>query len=569
MIRRRPARRTRGRFPNARFAFVSLSLLGTMLAAAVGAYVLHQSLAEHERSVARSLDEYAMYAGRTFGDQLMRVAGEVRLRVMAPVLGREAPETGPGLALDDFADDAALLLAGAGLGGDPRRGFFRIDLRTGAYRARGYASHAAVAAAIRRSVTDRLPRLAREQEPALGYLYVGPDSTRVTIVWARQMTEGGVAAAILGYSSTRDLGTASLGARVLREVPMVPPAFISPERRVVRGGAHGDTVVSVEMTDVAGNVLFRSPRQFRSSATGMIVFRTPPGGFRVRATLNPRVVDEISRAHQHPDRRRYVVVLPLLSVVLGASAILHLLRERELSRAQRAFVASVSHELRTPLAQIRMFAETLLLRRERGEEQRLRWLGVIIREARRLGDLVDNVLAFSHLEGPGLRLCPEPTEVAALVEDVAATYADFAAGRGVRIEAHAEPGVHALADARALRQVLVNLLDNALKYGPAGQTVRLAASRTADGRVLLAVSDGGPGVPRAERERIWDAFVRLHHEGGSAGGSGLGLAVVRSIVEQQGGRAWVEDAAGGGARFVVVLPAAPAAGAAEPVLLVR
>jgi signal transduction histidine kinase len=108
---------------------------------------------------------------------------------------------------------------------------------------------------------------------------------------------------------------------------------------------------------------------------------------------------------------------------------------------------------------------------------------------------------------------------------------------------------------------LGNLLDNAVKYGPDGQTitVRVQTSATAaDGEVALVVEDEGPGIPPAERERVWQPFTRLREEDGTRGGSGLGLSLVRELVVRQGGRAWVEDAAGGGARFVVTLPVAHA-----------
>ena len=125
------------------------------------------------------------------------------------------------------------------------------------------------------------------------------------------------------------------------------------------------------------------------------------------------------------------------------------------------------------------------------------------------------------------------------------------------MQADVEPRVAAAVDPSALRQILLNLLDNAVKYGPRGQTVRVAVER-AGAAVRLTVEDGGPGVTAEERERIWEPFVRGRAgEAWAGGGSGIGLAVVRDLAERHGGRAWVEATrAGVGARFVVELPAA-------------
>jgi signal transduction histidine kinase len=115
-------------------------------------------------------------------------------------------------------------------------------------------------------------------------------------------------------------------------------------------------------------------------------------------------------------------------------------------------------------------------------------------------------------------------------------------------------------DPDALRQILLNLLDNAAKYGPDGQTVVVGTSR--DGaHVRIWVEDEGPGIPEAERARVWEPYIRLERgEEHATGGSGIGLAVVKELVELHGGRAWAEDASHGGARLVVELPAGDAAG---------
>jgi signal transduction histidine kinase len=128
----------------------------------------------------------------------------------------------------------------------------------------------------------------------------------------------------------------------------------------------------------------------------------------------------------------------------------------------------------------------------------------------------------------------------------------LAASRQVKIETaiDAVPPVPLQRD--ALRHIVLNLLDNAVKYGPTGQTVRVEVSRR-NGSVLVAVTDQGPGVPAGERDAVWRAFHRGSRTS-DQGGSGIGLTIVQEVATQHGGRAWVEDAPGGGARFVVSLP---------------
>jgi signal transduction histidine kinase len=231
------------------------------------------------------------------------------------------------------------------------------------------------------------------------------------------------------------------------------------------------------------------------------------------------------------------------------------------------FVAGVSHELRTPLAQVRMFAETLLLGRVRSEEERHRSLQIIDQEARRLTHLVENILLFSRAERQTVSLNPEPVAVGPQVREVLEGFAPLANARQVTVASELADGVEAVADAGALRQIILNLLDNAVKYGPAGQTVTVRV-RAAGDWVRLEVDDQGPGIPAASRRRVWESYYRLARDAGSAvAGSGIGLSVVMELVLLQNGRAWIVDAAGGGARFIVDLPNAgppPPAGPAAP-----
>jgi signal transduction histidine kinase len=243
-------------------------------------------------------------------------------------------------------------------------------------------------------------------------------------------------------------------------------------------------------------------------------------------------------------------------VVLGAGMVV-VRRESELARLRSDFVAGVSHELRTPLAQVRRFAETLRLGRVRTAQERDRSLAIIEQESHRLTHLVENVLQFSRAERQAIRLALRPRVLDEEIAGAMAAFTPLAEARGVRLEACLEPHVRAMVDADALRQILLNLLDNAVKYGPQGQTVRVAMGRRG-ATAMITVEDQGPGVPSAERARVWDPYYRMDRDVESAvAGGGIGLAVVRELVHGHGGSVDIDSATPHGARFIVTLPALP------------
>jgi signal transduction histidine kinase len=250
-----------------------------------------------------------------------------------------------------------------------------------------------------------------------------------------------------------------------------------------------------------------------------------------------------------------VVALLAITTTIGGALLVRLRREHVASGVRSSFASAVSHELRTPLAQILLFAETLQLGRTRSEADRTLALGAIVQEARRLMRLVDNVLRFTRLEQGPASLRQEPVAVDALVRETTQQFAPLAESSQVVIEVDAPEAAVALADADAVRQVLLNLLDNAVKHGPREQRVVARVNATTDA-IRLTVEDEGPGIAPEERQRIWQPFVRggqLPH----ATGAGLGLMIVRSLTEAMGGSVTCEPAAasGRGARFVVELPA--------------
>jgi signal transduction histidine kinase len=257
-----------------------------------------------------------------------------------------------------------------------------------------------------------------------------------------------------------------------------------------------------------------------------------------------------------------------LTGVLVAIGLLQLRREQELARLREDFVASVSHELRTPLAQVRMFAETLRLGRVRSEGERARSLEIIDQEARRLTHLVENILLFSRSERHLVRLSPRPCVLSAEVREALLSFAPIADARRVHVVQALDDDSCAVVDVEAFRQIVLNLVDNAIKYSPADGTVRVSLAPQGD-VVRLEVEDEGPGIPLADAERIWAPYFRLERDVSSAvAGSGIGLAVVRDLVQRHGGRTGVERRVRGepGSRFFIELPRSPIMDAAAPPL---
>jgi len=334
--------------------------------------------------------------------------------------------------------------------------------------------------------------------------------------------------------------------------------------RPLTGGVVYDSLGSAIITEADGVELYRSPVQYPPTFAARDSFEHPMmGGMRVQVALRPDMAPKLVIGGMPRSNVPMLLSLLALTAVLVVAALLQLRREYELSRLRADFVSGVSHELRTPLAQIRMFSETLLLGRVRSDEERERSLEIIDQEARRLTHLVENLLHFSRSERRLTQLSPAPAPLAPLLSEAAEGFAPLAAARGVTLRTELTDSVVAPVDADALHQMLLNLLDNAVKYGPSGQTVTLGLG-VIDGRARVWVDDQGPGIPAADRERIWDQFWRLERDRGSAvAGTGIGLSVVRELVALHGGRVWAEDAPGSGGRFVIELPLEPRAHAAR------
>lgn len=282
-----------------------------------------------------------------------------------------------------------------------------------------------------------------------------------------------------------------------------------------------------------------------------------PGTLRV-ASADARVLTA-----EFGVRRRLMLAglgVATLLVLFGTYAVARAVtRELEVARLQSDFVAAVSHEFRTPLTSLRQLAELLASGRVPTEERRTKYYQVIQREGERLHRLVEGLLDFGRMEAGALEFRLEPLDAATLVRDVVNEFRAEAAEHGYAVELAVNGEVGRVrADREALARAIWNLLDNAVKYSPDHRTVRVAVVGGGNGRLSISVQDRGAGIAPDEQGRIFEKFVR----GDSARmagvkGTGIGLAMVRHIVDGHGGDISVTSQPGAGSTFTITLPVEP------------
>jgi len=242
----------------------------------------------------------------------------------------------------------------------------------------------------------------------------------------------------------------------------------------------------------------------------------------------------------------------------GAVVVLHDVTElRRLERVRQDFVANVSHEFKTPLTAIQGFAETLLAGALDDPSNNRRFLEIIRDHATRLARLTDDLLKLARMDAGKLELEFLPVSITEIVEACAETSLLKATRKQITLYIDIPPGLPAVSgDARLLREVLQNLLDNAIQYTPAGGRIDVTATSGAR-EAVVTVADTGIGIPLADQERIFERFYRVDAaRSREAGGTGLGLSIAKHIVEAHSGRLWVESAVGSGSRFSFTIPLA-------------
>jgi signal transduction histidine kinase len=279
--------------------------------------------------------------------------------------------------------------------------------------------------------------------------------------------------------------------------------------------------------------------------------------FRVRVFLADSHV-LYARQHQRTLLFGAIILASTLAALVGLMAARRAFyRQQELNELKSNFVSSVSHELRAPIASMRLLAESLERGKIADSVKQKEYFGLLVQESRRLSMMIENILDFSRIERGGKNYEFEQADVGAMAKDTVQLMRPCAGERQVELalQQNGGAGAHSFAcDAMALQQALINLIDNAVKHSPPGG--RVAVGLEDGGAVLsLWVEDNGPGIPTEEHGKIFERFYRRGSElRRETQGIGIGLTIVKHIVEAHGGRVTVRSAPGQGSRFTMELP---------------
>ena len=531
-----------------RYAIAIVAILGVMLLV-VGVLTLQawRTARTHERAVNAALHGYATLAASLYRERVEALvfAAITPLRVFSSSRVSNSPAGFPSVrALDDsvraaFACRCRTVVA-------PNY-VFRVDVRGARFESFG---DSIVPTDVQRWIMASLPKAIKDYQATQTYgSLVGgaPEHPRVVYFSVRRNAQG-EPIAVYGQEVARPSLDSVIFGGALKETSL--------QGVVLSDSIPNDSLISVQLRYPSGTLLYRSATLFPALHTGRETISEQAGGFAVEVALNPALASRLVVGGIPRSQLPLLIGLLGLTAALVAAAVMLTWRTWTLARMRADFTSSVSHELRTPVTQIMLFAETIALGRLRTVAECRREARVIAEEGRRLLDLIENVLHFARSERYELPINRQFTNLSALVREVVSSFKPIAAAAGVELRATLEEDVGARIDGPAVQRSLRNVLDNAVKYASAGGEAHVGLVLIG-ARANLWVDDRGPGVPHADRERVWKAFVRLERDMNQAvGGSGIGLAVVRDILVRHGGSVRVDDAPGGGARFMLELPEA-------------
>lgn len=252
-----------------------------------------------------------------------------------------------------------------------------------------------------------------------------------------------------------------------------------------------------------------------------------------------------------------ILIAILLLVLLFAVVFVYraVKKELELAQLKADFVSNVSHELRTPLALISMFAETLELERVKNDDKKKEYYSIISQEANRLGRIVNSILNFAKMEAGKRKFTFEPTNINEVVDNIYQTYSYHLQNKGFKFEKELSDNLpEVVIDSEAISEAVINLIDNAVKYSDDKKEVVLKTGRI-NNAIYIAVSDKGIGIAPNEQKKIFEKFYRV-----SSGlihnvkGTGIGLSLVKQIVEAHKGKIELKSNPGEGSTFIIIIP---------------
>lgn len=257
--------------------------------------------------------------------------------------------------------------------------------------------------------------------------------------------------------------------------------------------------------------------------------------------------------------RRWVYSITLTFLIAGMFFGIFLVlrdmsREKRIAQLRSDFVSNVTHELKTPLTSIRMFAETMHLGRIKKKNERQEYLSIIVNETERLTRLINNVLDFSKIEKNKKEYHFEPTDLSIVVQSAVSSMEYWMNEQGFKIESEIKPNVKTKADGDAIEQSVLNLLSNAMKYSFERKEINLRLW-TENQSIYIQVEDKGIGIPESKQNRIFNKYYRAHvgHDQ-DKGGAGLGLTVLKHIVDAHQGKIELESRVNQGSTFTIILP---------------
>ena len=522
---------------------LSLVMAGILAYQAVDANRSHRAIAE------KTIKEHALFAAWELASAIRR---DLFSNFLAPGLEAVAKTggTSPNIPMKDpeafrrVAKDFGWWPAEEGLDY-----VFRYDLSTEEFvvsgdESPGEATRAWLIGLMDAQVSDEVP--VKKRRPWSMAFHGTGEEERVVALGLWPTSEK---ADMVGYGfQVRPEVLQEIFKKIEVAVPLLPPALT--------GERSNNEILSFVVYTRTGQTIYRSAPQYPPDYSAGESLGEIYGGMGVKVHLRQKALESMIIGGLPRSRLPVIIGLLALSAGLVIAAIFQIRREQELATLRADFVSSVSHQLRTPLAQIRMFGETLLLGRVRSEEERQRSMEIIVREARQLTHQVDNVLLFSRAQRNDVRLNPVDTLLSPLILETLEGFCPLAENQGCRVETFMEEPLSAKVDPGSMTQILLNLLENAVKYGPRDQIVDVKLQKGPPGMVRLVVEDEGQGIPEDQREAVFTAYSRLDRDRDSGvAGSGIGLAVVRELVQRQGGSVRAEEAMSGGARIVVELPA--------------
>lgn len=335
-------------------------------------------------------------------------------------------------------------------------------------------------------------------------------------------------------------------------------AFIFETRPPLLPSVYGwrssnSSVIAIRVLLPGGTVFYQSPRAPDTGYTSVPF--GPDSLVRIAAALTPDAAIRVRGETVGAYARVSVMLMALIATLVIALIAMVLRRATELARLRGDFTAAVSHELRTPLTEIMLYAELIQTGRTTGTVATAEAAQVILAEARRLHNLVENVLVVARTDRRMLRVRVASHDLAPIVRATVATFAPLAAKRQIPVQCELPESLVGRCDPGALAGVLLNLLDNAVRYGPLSQAVIVRGRVVGQDQVSIEVDDAGPGIPAADRQRVMQPYVRLDRDVDAlTSGSGLGLAVARALVDEMDGTLRFDDSTRGGTVATVLLP---------------